>query len=294
MSQNGGDPPERLVAPPRDPMSTQTATKPQLTVNLNVDDVAAPAMQAALIAAQVVAAGLNAFDEGELIEPELKGDPVTYLFRGPALTSDQRRELYQNWLLSRGFQDLARGVRATLEEAASYLTLLAKHGQAATINQLQSAINQTRKRAAKLPFPELLATVNSRLKEPISFEGEFRSIQKVRNCLEHRRGIVGAQDIDKGGSELRLSFPRLKVFYHRADKEIEVVIGERVNAQDGEPEVQLLGRLETRTRTYKMGERITFAASDFYDIAAACHFFAKDVASKLGGITAAGPPTTDA
>jgi len=59
----------------------------------------------------------------------------------------------------------------------------------------------------------------------------------------------------------------------RKGEEIEIVRDERVNAEDGEPEVQLLGRSVTRTILYNLGERISFTAAQFAEIAAACHHF---------------------
>ena len=73
----------------------------------------------------------------------------------------------------------------------------------------------------------------------------------------------------------------MKFFYMRGNEEIELARDERVDAGDGEPEVQILGRLVSRSRTYQLGERITFTASEFSEIAMACSQFGNDLASKL-------------
>src|SRR5947209_6054074 len=136
------------------------------------------------------------------------------------MTSAQRRAMYENWLLTRGFQDLARGIRESLEEAALFLSLVVKSNTVSTIQQLESEIVRSRKRASKLQFPELMVEINARLATLLAFGAEFLSIQKVRNCLEHRGGVVGVQDADADGI-LRLSFPRFKIFYNRKGEEIE-------------------------------------------------------------------------
>jgi hypothetical protein len=84
-------------------------------------------------------------------------------------------------------------------------------------------------------------------------------MQKVRNCLEHRAGVVRKQDLDEDGAALTLSFPRLKVFYMRGDKEIELARDERVDARDGQPTVQVLCRTVTRSRAFQLGERVMLA-----------------------------------
>jgi hypothetical protein len=261
---------------------------PQLHVRLDPNGVAAPAQRAALIASDVVAACLGAVAEGELSKPEMPDQFISYQFNGPDITSDERRVLYQNWLLAKGFHDLARGIRETLEEAVLYLTLVVRKSGPTTLSGFEQEIASTRKRASKLKFPQLLDKVNAGLVTPMAFEQEFRSIQKVRNCLEHHGGIVGTQDMDTSDAALVLSFPRFQFFYMRKDQEIELARGEVVDAQDQEPEVEILCRQVTRSKRYELGERITFAASEFGEIAMACNLFARDLASRLPTI----PPST--
>jgi hypothetical protein len=188
--------------------------------------------------------------------------------------------MYASWLLAKGFQDLARGIRETLEEAIMYLEVVTWQPQR-TFPKFHEDIANIRKRAAGLTFPKLLAKVNSRLIEPVIFEPAFLSIQKARNCLEHRGGIVGPQDCDHEDTALILSFPRLKVFYCRKGEEVEVRRNEPIDAQDDQAEVQLLARIELRSKRYQQGERIALTAGDFGEIAMACHYFASDLARKL-------------
>src|SRR5215216_3841685 len=97
---------------------------PKLQITLNRDGVAAPIELAALVSIDVIAASLTAFDNVDLKKPTMPNQFLRFQIRGPEMTSDQRREMYQNWLLAKGFQDLARGVRQSLEEAAVYIHFL--------------------------------------------------------------------------------------------------------------------------------------------------------------------------
>ena len=99
---------------------------PTLRINLDRNGVAAPAQVAAMVSTDVVAAGLTAFATSNLARPTMPNQFIQLQIHGPDMTSDERRTMYQNWLLAKGFQDLARGIRASLEEAALYLTLLSK------------------------------------------------------------------------------------------------------------------------------------------------------------------------
>lgn len=206
---------------------------------------------------------------------------IRYSFRGPELTSEQRREAYESWLLAKGLQDLARGIRESLEEAVLYLDVASWGRRETTLEKIEADIKRTRKHASALPFPKLLAKVNVGLREPVAFEAAFLSIQRARNCLEHRGGIVGAQDLDREDEALTLSFPRIKFFYIRAGEEIELYRHARIEANDGRHETDILGRLEPRSKRYRQGDRIVVTARDFGEIAMACHFFASNVANKL-------------
>jgi hypothetical protein len=252
-------------------------------IQLDPNGVAAPAQRAAMISSDVIAASLTALAEGELTKPSMPNQFIRYQVRGPEITSDERREMYENWLLAKGFQDLARGVRESLEEAFLYLNLVKiPSPQRITLQTVQDMLDTTRKRASLLKFPTLFAKVNAGLTAPVQFEKEFLSIQKARNCLEHRGGIVGKQDInDENETILTLSFPRMKLFYMRGDEEIEVAPNEPVNAQDGEAYVDILGRYVTRSKTYGIGERIKFTPAEFSEIAMSCSFFGTELAGKL-------------
>jgi hypothetical protein len=121
--------------------------------------------------------------------------------------------------------------------------------------------------------------VNKRLSTPLHFENEFLSFQKVRNCLEHRAGIVGPADASADG-KLVLSLPRLEIFYMKGGKEIEIRAGELIEGEDGEGAMICL-RMGTGTREFKLGERVLFSADEFQEIGLGCWAFANDLTVKL-------------
>jgi len=134
-----------------------------------------------------------------------------------------------------------------------------------------------RKTANKLPFPELLKRVGEALEMPLEFAEEYQALNKVRNCLEHRDGIVGVSDADENGV-LRLILPRMEIVVaHDDGTESPVVIGQETRGG------RLLYRRGQGIRTYAIGEAIEFDAKDFAEIAQSCVFFGSDLASKLPG-----------
>lgn len=218
---------------------------------------------------------------------------MTYKFTGPEITAPERYALYENWLLSKGFHELARGVHETLEEGLLFIEILKYRPTQTTWAEFQAHIAQIRSRAGRLPFPALLAEVNAGLTSPMAFDDDFKSLQKVRNCLEHRAGIVGAIDVDER-QHLVLMLPRLKMFYLKDGNEVELEVGAIIDRYEHPEMVEILIKRETRTRSYALGEKVRFDASEFHEIAFACHLFASDLAAKLPAKPMKDEPNTQA
>jgi hypothetical protein len=101
-------------------------------------------------------------------------------------------------------------------------------------------------------------------------------MQDVRNCLEHRDGIVGDADVETNSATMKLRLPRLKVYVERAGEEVEVAAGTRV--QRGE---NIIVSTTFREREWQLGSRVTFSPEEFQEIALACWHFANDIGTKL-------------
>ena len=249
----------------------------QITLTFNADAVAAPAQLAAREANEVVAFSLLSIATGDLTNPPEPNVPgkMHYLIKAPDRTAEERKAAYTNWILAKGIHELARGIRVTLEEAFLFVEGLKIGSGQMTFGKLNELIAAIRERANKRNFPDLITDVNKELKEPLSFLGEFMSLQKVRNCLEHRAGLVGAADVDDTQT-LILNLPRIKAYVIQNDQEIEIVPPFHVEA-----DTMIHFKRVTRTRTYSLGERVTIDAADFNEMAFACSLFASDLASKL-------------
>jgi hypothetical protein len=249
--------------------------------------MATPAKQVSILASQVVATALRAFDADDCSDAPAWTGAFSLQFTGFDLSPDERRAAFKSWVLAKGFQDLARGVRETLEEALFFLKMLQRPSPAlTTMAELEGEMATIRTAAGKLSFPALLEHVNGGLTEPLAFEREFRSLQNVRNCLEHRAGYVGTKDVDPATGRLALSFPRMKLFYHRGEEEVEVKPGEAIGAQSpdaklGQADVPIYFKRVTTTREYALHDPIIIGPDDFFQIAMACLQFADDVATKL-------------
>jgi hypothetical protein len=249
-----------------------------LQITLHAEGVAAPSHAAAVTCREVVDFYLDAIGKADLTIPPPEQPGLFFNFRitGPELSADERRALHETWILSKAFQDLMRGVRASLEEAFFFIELLAiGRMTAASASTIEDILAPFRADAAKRSFPSLLAHVNAGLERPLDFIDAYQSMQDARNCLEHRGGIVGNRDIGEHGSML-LRFPRVKMFLLRGDLEVDLTPGLEVIGGE-----EILMRLDERNREFKLGERIILGAADFDEIAFACYFFGDQLARRL-------------
>jgi hypothetical protein len=252
-------------------------------IRLDANAVAAPGQQAAMLAAHVVDECIRGLADRELGVPEVQSIGMKIVMRGPEISSDERRQNYHSWLFAKGFQDLARGVRSSLEEAYIYIECIRAFGEPRPMQpgEAQQIVAKIRAAANKMPFRPLLQHVNAGLQQPLNFEAEFQSLQKVRNCLEHRSGVVGEADVDDTGG-LTLKIPRGRAFFRRGDEEIDLQAGQKF-----EEETQVFYGVKTYTMSYAIGQRVAFADAEFYAVAFACHVFAGELAQKLPAVPAA-------
>ncbi|MGO4307983.1 hypothetical protein [Cupriavidus sp. RAF12] len=238
-------------------------------------------MKAARDASEIVRFALNSLANSDLsIAPPVMGHPIAYDMGSSANNADERRTLYTNWILSQAFSEVVRGIRDSLEEAYFFLQLAKIHDGPIKSDAFNALMSESRKEAQRAKFPDLIASVNKELTAALAFTTEFQSLQKVRNCLEHRGGIVGTQDADADGV-LTLSLPRIRVFYIRGTEEVELVPGSTVDPGDDRDNVEIYSQRVTRTRSYRVGERVTFTADEFHEISFACTLFLGDLVAKL-------------
>src|SRR5262245_13255167 len=120
----------RLVSYRQDVRGGPRMEEPARLVNvtLNTGGVLDPALRAIRQTVDVVTFCLNAIEQGDL-----SSWPQTDMMRfdlqfSDEMSAERRKAAYTHWLLSKGFQDLARGMRQTLEEAYFYNGMVARAG----------------------------------------------------------------------------------------------------------------------------------------------------------------------
>jgi hypothetical protein len=249
----------------------------QIVLQLNKQGIVAPVAKSAASLIRTTAVSLFALEAAKgRPTPEVPGLPYQFHIDLSDVTPEEMHRICTSQLLSSGFHFLVRSLRDSLQEAYIYLGGLRFGGQTANLASIQEQIDRLRKEASDLNFPSLLEGVNRQLEKPIDFLAEWASLNSARNCLEHRRGIVGPRDFSSGEDVLRVRFPRLRLFYRHDGQEYELVPGHKVVAEAR----VMIGRA-SREVVFKSGEQIEFSQQDVFEIASACYLFAIDLAERL-------------
>jgi hypothetical protein len=67
----------------------------------------------------------------------------------------------------------------------------------------------------------------------------------------------------------------------RRGEEIELQVGAIIDRHEHPGMSEILIKRETRIRSYALGQKVRFDATEFHEIAFACHLFAGDLASSF-------------
>jgi hypothetical protein len=253
---------------------TEEPLPERVPVTLNPDGVAAPIHRSVRIAAEALAVCLpasEAYDFGQAFEI----GPVMHRMRfEPVADTDSRRTELSAWIIGQAVGEIARGVRSALEEA--YLFAVIATRLPARLEELGPMVEGARREANDWGNPQLLARLGALLTGPLTFEAELTSLQRLRNCLEHRAGYVGDRDAGRGG-QMTLTLPRLAIM-HRVN-------GEAQEVQPGVPlaegENELWAQRVNLELTFRLGERVTLSVERLGEMLAACHFLAADLLARL-------------
>lgn len=249
---------------------------PILEIRLDRAAAMAPAILSIRNSLEAVAISLRAIEETKFSEiPPIPGASQQFSIGIKDESEDVRRQHLRDWLLTKGVQEISRGLRATLEEAYLYVSTIALSGIHISPQDFQAQIEKFRQTGNKLKFPQLLEEVDSRLSTHLKFSNEFLFFQKVRNCFEHRNGIVGSADVAADGL-LTLSLPRLGLFAKGIEGDIEIGPGFVAEKDEG-----LFIKQTISSRSYRVGERLTLTPAEFVQIAQGCWLFLNDLESKL-------------
>jgi len=254
-------------------------------IKLRREGVVAPLVTLLRETTENVAIGLWAAREYSPGGVHLSPDYIPFTFSEPDLKDPpedeirRRRQGFEAWVLKRGFEECSKAVFESLHEAYLFVRFAqADLSAVATLDDLQKFEREVRRKAGKMQFPGFLQAIKSGLTSPLDLEDEISSVNRVRNCLEHRRGIVGESDVTPDEYALVLKWRELQLVSEKDGKVSAYKMGTLA------PEGAAIGlRTVSSSRGFGVGERITLTAAEFNHVAYTCYLFGYTLANSLAG-----------
>lgn len=235
-----------------------------LTINLR--GVVAGLHQALQRAIDLVAFGLHAAggatDPGPTVHGSMKIPGVIANLtpaRDAAMSFDTARDEFKRWVLACGLRDAVEGVSQTLEEARKVGVVVSFGGEMTGADWNERVVGESA-RFDRRPLPDkinFLAALCGPSVMPAALE-KVKTINKARNCLVHRQGIVGNRDCNASDG-LLVEWTKLDLVVPTAGGD-EVVTALPFTLKAGE---RLSMRNSLRQKLFRLGDTVSFTAQEF-------------------------------
>ena len=199
-----------------------------------------------------------------------------------ALTFDTARQLFHRWVLACGFRDATEALAPLLEEART-VGVVASAGRTITAAVWKDQVLGGRQKFDRMTLKDkihLLVQVCGSGIVP-SLMPQVETIVVARNCLVHRRGVVGERDINHKtpeGDSLKVEWLAPQFVVTSPDGG-ERVITELPFVVKGGGTIVL--RQMASSRTFRRGETVDLTASEFNNVCWTLLMFAKQLVANL-------------
>ena len=249
-----------------------------VTITINPNDFLIPLQQTLVECSNAVYFGLSTIDT--LIElPESIHAEDEFSYHSPyggELTLDVRKEIYRNWLIRKGFEDLIKAITNLLIEIIRFYDIHSELKNTKSWEAYQQLMIKPFHKLTKKHYPELMKIVKLHLNDNLLLEEEIDSINKVRNCLAHRNGFVTPEDFNSEDNYLMLKWEYLGLKYieNGIEKDFHKYI---LLTSEGETKVIK----EKKTKKFELNERVQISYQLFNELIFTCDTFGRDLISKL-------------
>ena len=191
----------------------------------------------------------------------------SFHFKTPAASTPEAREEFKVWLVGVGLREGMEALNAHIDEVRFFLGLMKRARgdglRAPRAGVVDAVLRDLRmeelRKFARLGFVEKASRLRSEFGISVPHFDEVLTIQKARNCLTHRRGIVGPDDLKAGSDALQVRFVVHEIIHedlagrsHVTERNTSVLAGESLSVCR-----------EPQEKTFGLGQRVTFTAQEF-------------------------------
>jgi len=241
---------------------------------------------------QLVAFGLRAADKLTSHDPNVPNAVVQI-----GIEKAHRRSLrairaeHKRWIIANGLRDCVESLGVVLEAARLEATLWDLGGTITARDDGRLSVATSvvpedwnrrivamRGRFDRMPLPNKIDHLERHLQvcRP-SLTEAILSISAARNCLAHRGGIVGPEDVTPDNNSLVVKWRRFLIEGKTPGRRRRVVrLGERLEA-----ETLVSIRQVGAARRFRLGRRISLSARDYVEIATTFVFFGQELQERI-------------
>jgi hypothetical protein len=187
-------------------------------------------------------------------------------------------EDFKAWTLANALRDAIELYSAFLEQARDVVVTYGLHGRdKVTPSELEIIYGDDRVKFHKLGFPAKLKSLQEDYPKlvPEFTYASLVGINRARNCLVHRRGVVTGLDL-YGESSLVVEWMGIDILLVSDNGERPMMRG--VITREGE---RVVPRRSKRTKTFSLRDRVHFDLKEFSEIAFTMTEFARETAQRL-------------
>jgi hypothetical protein len=235
-----------------------------VTININLGALLGELQQSLQTAINLVAVALSAKAPDAMDELRLPTEGISTGFAASVRWSQaDATRFHRTWAISNGFRDAVEGASSFIESAHRILAiwkLAGSDGRAVQRADFQREWDGTA--FHRLGLPDKLARLKNvyAVAMNVDLERHLLSINNARNCLVHRRGIVGRRDLNFEG-QMVVEWRKLCLILRNDGGERELVFDQRI-----EQASELCLRFKDDQKRFSLGERIEFTTQEFADV----------------------------
>lgn len=262
---------------------TNEPTAPITNITINLDALLNKVVIPIGLTAQSIAYGLTVSGTST---PETITMPGTILENrfAPNLSISQVKDMFENWVVRMGLGEYVAAYHGFLESVCEVSSLV-EYSPSEGWDQFHE-----RQRFNRMNFPDKLDYIDNALGTNVDpdLRARIESINRARNCFEHRRGFVGEADL-RGDQLMVVSWRGMEFRVHPADplpdEQGSLVTELPILIRAGE---SLKGVVADRSKSFELGQNIAFSAAEITDIGYTFIFHAQ---SMIQAVKEAIPPS---
>lgn len=206
--------------------------------------------------------------DGKTEVKPLDTDGLGFVFTDEAGTAEILRNDINDWLFRKGFEDSIVGLSKTLVEIYRFLNMYNLTQRYTEENPyvgvVEDLVKEIDTKSSRLPLPMLIAEIEKLLDRELPLREEILSINKVRNCLVHRIGIVSSNDTNNTEKDTLILRYLDLVLLAQTTNGLEVVTKEF--KQKNEAIFLVSVKYELKQSAFNVGERIQIDADIFKSV----------------------------